>query len=409
MNSIEVEKLIADLKPLLRDLEHAFVSERGDNFNWSKYYALILSGCSIVNELEQAARESASDDELWRKLLWSNHARCLPFEHTPYGDDGEMQCCGIDFKRTSAQKIDRLLVERSLRYIQETKAHESAAPAAPADEEIINHICSNIAVRVKDDEGNLLPLTEKVAGIISNAKAGWREYEVLRQKAARSSEREALKEYKHFLVCNGDRHYPAGEPGHCCSCFNSVHQAEASERDAPAFAEMLSNCMDCGKEYRGDDWLDLTFSKADWLRIHPADGGVLCANCTIRRASKLPHVINVTGRITFADDYNEAPASRDAPPDVQGFDAWWEVNGKGQGILCRSFAREAWLAAPFIRLASRNAVRREALEEAVELLRLARNGMIEGPATEQAWRPIKKRIDKFLTGSPAGGAEQETK
>jgi hypothetical protein len=33
------------------------------------------------------------------------------------------------------------------------------------------------------------------------------------------------REYKHFLACNGDRRYPAGEPGHCCSCFNGYHTA----------------------------------------------------------------------------------------------------------------------------------------------------------------------------------------
>jgi hypothetical protein len=38
--------------------------------------------------------------------------------------------------------------------------------------------------------------------------------------------------------------------------------------------------------------------------IHPDDGGVLCPNCMVERASKLPHVINITGRIMFAKNFD---------------------------------------------------------------------------------------------------------
>lgn len=48
-----------------------------------------------------------------RRLLWLNHSRYLPFNHSPYGDDGEMQCCGIDFKRDSAEAIERRLDSRT--------------------------------------------------------------------------------------------------------------------------------------------------------------------------------------------------------------------------------------------------------------------------------------------------------
>lgn len=48
-----------------------------------------------------------------RKYLWLNHSykndQC-----TPYGDDGEMQCCGIDFKRMSIElTIDTIVSMRS--------------------------------------------------------------------------------------------------------------------------------------------------------------------------------------------------------------------------------------------------------------------------------------------------------
>ncbi|HEY8079390.1 MAG TPA: hypothetical protein VIF62_34905 [Labilithrix sp.] len=50
--------------------------------------------------------------------------------------------------------------------------------------------------------------------------------------------------------------------------------------------------------------MDLVLPREHWLLIHPQDGGVLCANCMIRRASKLPTAINITGLITFADNYH---------------------------------------------------------------------------------------------------------
>ena len=46
------------------------------------------------------------ENKILRRLLWTIHSRdnC-----NLYGDDGEMQCntCVIDFKRDSAEKIDK--------------------------------------------------------------------------------------------------------------------------------------------------------------------------------------------------------------------------------------------------------------------------------------------------------------
>jgi hypothetical protein len=86
------------------------------------YYVGHPKGSFAVAEpqpIEEAAlwRRDAEVEAPWRKLLWFNHARYLPNEHTPYGDDGEMQCCGIDFKRMNAKEIDELLVRRSLERI----------------------------------------------------------------------------------------------------------------------------------------------------------------------------------------------------------------------------------------------------------------------------------------------------
>jgi hypothetical protein len=47
-------------------------------------------------------------------------------------------------------------------------------------------------------------------------------------------------------------------------------------------------CKDCGMPYGGDNWLDTVLSNKQWLLIHPdGEGGILCANCIIKRAAKL--------------------------------------------------------------------------------------------------------------------------
>lgn len=61
-------------------------------------------------------------------------------------------------------------------------------------------------------------------------------------------------------------------------------------------------CLDCGLPYGGEGWLDTGLPLEQWRLIHPAEGGILCANCITARASKLPHVIRMVTRIEFAKD-----------------------------------------------------------------------------------------------------------
>jgi hypothetical protein len=55
-------------------------------------------------------------------------------------------------------------------------------------------------------------------------------------------------------------------------------------------------CLDCHLPYT-DFPLDLTLPDEQWLLIHPDGGGVLCANCIVRRASQLPNVVAVRAYI----------------------------------------------------------------------------------------------------------------
>jgi hypothetical protein len=63
-----------------------------------------------------------------REALWLNHGcGCL----LPYGDDGEMQCCGVDFKRTPIVDIVRQLNVKSI----QKAANEVAALTTALDQQ----------------------------------------------------------------------------------------------------------------------------------------------------------------------------------------------------------------------------------------------------------------------------------
>lgn len=55
-------------------------------------------------------------------------------------------------------------------------------------------------------------------------------------------------------------------------------------------------CLDCGKPYEMFP-LDLLLSRPQWLTIHPAEHGVLCANCIVARAAKVKGATSVHATI----------------------------------------------------------------------------------------------------------------
>ena len=75
-------------------------------------------------------------------------------------------------------------------------------------------------------------------------------------------------------------------------------------------------CMDCGLDYEHDFPLDVVLTKEQWLLIHPQDGGVLCGNCIVKRAAKLPHVINLTATIKFASDFDDVAEPSNEKADL---------------------------------------------------------------------------------------------
>lgn len=60
---------------------------------------------------------NATKEMLLRTEWWMNHG--LPGKCRPYGDDGEMQCCGVDFRRTPFDELQERVNELRLRRVVE--------------------------------------------------------------------------------------------------------------------------------------------------------------------------------------------------------------------------------------------------------------------------------------------------
>lgn len=73
---------------------------------------------------------------------------------------------------------------------------------------------------------------------------------------------------------------------------------------------MNTKCEDCGLAY-SDFGLDTTVPNLQWELIHPGgEGGILCANCMVKRASRLNGII--AARMVF----EIVPVPSGVPNDV---------------------------------------------------------------------------------------------
>lgn len=77
--------------------------------------------------------------------------------------------------------------------------------------------------------------------------------------------------------------FPHGEP-----------PAAAQPADA-----LKAVCLDCGLDY-GDFGMDTLLPRWQWLMIHPSEGGLLCANCIVKRAAKIPGAVGLQAVIGIA-------------------------------------------------------------------------------------------------------------
>ena len=71
----------------------------------------------------------------------------------------------------------------------------------------------------------------------------------------------------------------------------------------------MDRCNDCGGP---EGAIDAVLTGEQWAML--GNPGVLCANCIVRRASLLPHVIKLQCRIVFASDYDDDGSSAPQRP-----------------------------------------------------------------------------------------------
>lgn len=67
----------------------------------------------------------------------------------------------------------------------------------------------------------------------------------------------------------------------------------------PPGGEPKAWCLDCRVMYH-EFGLDLLLPRWQWLLIHPADGGLLCARCIARRAAKIADAVAIHATIGIA-------------------------------------------------------------------------------------------------------------
>jgi hypothetical protein len=65
--------------------------------------------------------------------------------------------------------------------------------------------------------------------------------------------------------------------------------------------KIMAACHDCGMKYGGADWRDTVLPDDQWDLICP-EGGILCANCIIKRAAKVPGVCYAKMQLMDAND-----------------------------------------------------------------------------------------------------------
>ena len=67
---------------------------------------------------------------------------------------------------------------------------------------------------------------------------------------------------------------------------------------ADSVAQLKANCIDCKKPYY-EFGMDVSMAYNDWIKINPNVHGLLCANCIVKRASKVDGVITVALRLDY--------------------------------------------------------------------------------------------------------------
>jgi hypothetical protein len=110
-------------------VEHVFNGKLEANTDYSSDEPVKLAAPPAP---AKACAASEAENKSLRRLLWLRHAS----DHIGYGDDGEMQCsrCRIDFKRDSAEQIDKRFAEMGMAKITAAAALAAGEQAVAAEQ-----------------------------------------------------------------------------------------------------------------------------------------------------------------------------------------------------------------------------------------------------------------------------------
>jgi hypothetical protein len=85
---------------------------------------------------------------------------------------------------------------------------------------------------------------------------------------------------------------------------------------------MKAVCLDCGRDY-AQFGMDILLQRTQWLEIHPAENGLLCAQCIVNRSAKLPGTLALHLFIEVVP-HRAAPGAT-VPPSPQEDEQPWHA------------------------------------------------------------------------------------
>lgn len=167
LEALQAGRLVDPLRELLADLREALKEPPTQRItgicptcetDFANEYRLdraLLSG--ITRRLGRLVDPSPPDIERELRMeWWLNHGlKCMP-----YGDDGEMQCCGLDFKRMPLDELRPRVNEFRLKRISDSIARVDPSP-------LEDKLSENT-----DDQSRVAPSVPCVAPIGSTADQG---------------------------------------------------------------------------------------------------------------------------------------------------------------------------------------------------------------------------------------------
>jgi recombinational DNA repair protein (RecF pathway) len=137
------------------------------------------------------------------------------------------------------------------------------------------------------------------AGVCNECRAQASEVEALRAALKQAHETLSKRVIDEELAAGQHESHREGWVKWMARRRKTLAVIESALRRGRTTIVTAADCLDCGKPYGGPDWLDLRLPRDQWLMVHPDENGILCANCIVARAARLPKTVSVCALIEF--------------------------------------------------------------------------------------------------------------